>query len=158
MPGTKCFTNTWNNVDIPSWVGGNKAWVGFTAATGETSTRQLYIGSFSYTQGATTTQAATPTFSPAAGTYSGAQSVTISDATSGRNHLLHDQRNNADHVLDTVHWPDYGELDGNPAGDCGGHRRHQQRCRVRDLHHRGTHRFHANLLARRRDAIRRHSR
>ena len=42
----------------------------------------LYIDSFSYTEGSTT-QAATPTFSPAAGTYSGAQSVTISDATSG---------------------------------------------------------------------------
>ena len=81
-PGAKCFTNTWNNVNIPSMVGGNTAWVGFTAATGIVSTYPLYIGSFSYTQG-TTPQAATPTFSPAAGTYSGAQSVTISDTTSG---------------------------------------------------------------------------
>jgi len=81
-PGAKCFTNTWNNVNIPSLVGGNTAWVGFTAATGEVSTYPLYIGSFSYTQG-TTPQAATPTFSPAAGTYSGAQSVNISDFTSG---------------------------------------------------------------------------
>jgi Chitobiase/beta-hexosaminidase C-terminal domain/Legume lectin domain len=89
-PGAKCFTQTWN-VDIPSWVGGNTAWVGFTAATGETSNYPLYIDSFDYSEGSTTTpadppssttQTATPTFSPAAGTYSSAQSVTLSDATS----------------------------------------------------------------------------
>jgi hypothetical protein len=85
-PGPKCFTNTWNNVNIPSWVGGNTAWVGFTAATGETSTYPLYIGSFSFTEGSTTTAptpTATPTFSPAAGSYTSAQSVTLSDTTSG---------------------------------------------------------------------------
>jgi hypothetical protein len=81
-PGSKCFTNTWANVNIPSWVGGNTAWVGFTAATGETSNYPLYIGSFSYTQG-TTAQTAAPAFSPAAGTYSGSQPVSISDSTSG---------------------------------------------------------------------------
>jgi hypothetical protein len=87
-PGAKCFTNTWNNVNIPTLVGGNTAWVGFTAATGETSTAPLYVDSFSYTEGSTSqsptqTQAATPTFSPAAGTYSGTQFLTISDATTG---------------------------------------------------------------------------
>jgi Chitobiase/beta-hexosaminidase C-terminal domain/Legume lectin domain len=86
-PGASCFTHTWT-VDIPSWVGGNTAYVGFTAATGETSTYPLYVDSFSYADGSTPqtptpTQATTPTFSPAAGTYSGAQSVTISDASSG---------------------------------------------------------------------------
>jgi Chitobiase/beta-hexosaminidase C-terminal domain/Legume lectin domain len=89
-PGSKCFTNTWTNVNIPSWVGGDTAWVGFTAATGETSNYPLYIDSFSLTEGSTTqpatpgttTQTAAPTFSPAAGTYSGSQSVSISDATS----------------------------------------------------------------------------
>jgi hypothetical protein len=88
-PGAKCFTHTWN-VDIPSWVGGDTAYVGFTAAPGETSNYPLYIGSASFSGGSATqptapaspTQAETPTFSPAAGTYSGAQSVTISDATS----------------------------------------------------------------------------
>jgi hypothetical protein len=82
-PGSKCFTNTWNNVNIPSWVGGNTAWVGFTAGTGETSTYPLYIDSFNFTEGSTTQAAAAPTFSLAAGTYSGSQSVSISDATSG---------------------------------------------------------------------------
>jgi Chitobiase/beta-hexosaminidase C-terminal domain/Legume lectin domain len=80
-PGTNCFTYTWN-VNIPSWVGANTAYVGFTAATGETSTYPLYIGSFSYTEGLTS-QAAAPTFSPAGGTYTGSQSVTLSTASSG---------------------------------------------------------------------------
>jgi hypothetical protein len=84
-PGAKCFTHTWS-VDIPSWVDGNTAYVGFTAATGETAIAPLHIDSFSYTAGSTSTstsQAAAPGFSPAAGTYSSAQSVTLSDATPG---------------------------------------------------------------------------
>ncbi len=80
-PGAKCFTNTWN-VNIPSWVGGNTAYAGFTAATGIAGIAPLYIDSFSYAEGSTS-QAAAPTFSPAAGTYTGSQSVTISGATSG---------------------------------------------------------------------------
>ena len=68
----------------------------------------------------------------------------------GRNHLLHDQRNYADDVLDRVHRPDYGELDGDAGGDRGSHGRHQQRGRVRYLHHNAGG-FHAGLLTRCRD-------
>jgi hypothetical protein len=86
-PGASCFTHVWT-VDIPSWVGGNTAYVGFTAATGETSSSPLHVDSFSYSEGSTTqaaapTQVATPKLSLAAGTYSSAQSVSISDTTSG---------------------------------------------------------------------------
>jgi hypothetical protein len=81
-PGSTCFTYTWTDVNIPSLVNGTTAWVGLSTATNEASNYPLYVDSFGYSSGATA-QAATPTFSPAAGTYSGAQSVTISDGTSG---------------------------------------------------------------------------
>ena len=38
-----------NNVDIPTWVDGNTAYVGFTGATGLVSLSPLYINSFVYT-------------------------------------------------------------------------------------------------------------
>jgi hypothetical protein len=47
-PGSNCFTHTWNNVAIPTWVGGNTAWVGFSAATGLTSIAPLYVNAFVY--------------------------------------------------------------------------------------------------------------
>ena len=101
-PGASCFTQTWSAVDIPALVNGNTAYIGFTASTGEASVAPLYIGSWSYTVDTapslpslstyTTksymggqTPAASPTFSPAAGTYSGTQSVTLSSSTSGAN-------------------------------------------------------------------------
>ena len=167
-------------------------------ATGDTNSA---VSSAIYT---ITPVVATPTFSPAAGSYTSAQSVSISDATSGatiyyttngttpttsstqytvpsprkrptetlqaiavatgdtnsavvlghlhhhactlyadllpgrrdlylravgehlgchlrRNHLLHDQRNDADHVLDPVHRPHYGQLDGDAGGYRGSH-------------------------------------
>jgi hypothetical protein len=83
-PGASCFTQAWP-VNIPSLVGGPTAYIGFTAGINIPNLPALYVDSWSYTEGSTTqpTQAATPTFSPAAGTYSGAQSVTISDSTPG---------------------------------------------------------------------------
>jgi hypothetical protein len=45
--------------------------------------------------------AATPTFSPAAGTYNSSQSVTLSDTTS-EPRLLHDERDNADDIFDAL--------------------------------------------------------
>ena len=61
-PGSSCFTNTWTNVDIPSSVGGTKAWVGLGGSTGSNPVLNvpLYIGSFVYTEG-TPTSTPTPT-------------------------------------------------------------------------------------------------
>jgi len=50
-PGSSCFTNTWTGVNIPSWVNGNTAWVGFTAGTNQASSYPLYINSFVYNVG-----------------------------------------------------------------------------------------------------------
>ena len=83
-PGASCFTKTWTSVNIPAAVGSDTAWVGFTEGTGTVvPPAPLYVSSFAYTPGASTPTAATPTFSLAPGTYSTAQTVSISDATSG---------------------------------------------------------------------------
>jgi hypothetical protein len=83
------YTNSYT-VNLPSQVGGNTALVGFSGASGAAEAQQN-IESWTYTvqtpssSSATSSQPAvsTPTFSPAVGTYSSAQPVTISDATSG---------------------------------------------------------------------------
>jgi hypothetical protein len=89
-PGPECFTNTWSNVSIPALVGGNTAYVGLTAATaGSTSgaVTPLVIYGFTYTAGSVVTPppatVSTPTFLPGPGTYTSAQTVAISDTTSG---------------------------------------------------------------------------
>jgi hypothetical protein len=84
-PGASCFSHTWNNVNLPAQVGSNTAWLSLTGGTGNASTTDpLLVKSFTYTEGTSTTQdAAKPSFSPAAGTYSGAQSVALSSTTSG---------------------------------------------------------------------------
>ena len=76
------FTQVWP-VNIPSTVGGNTAFAGFTGATGGyTSNQNILSWTMSSTSGGGGT-VATPTFSPAAGTYLGTQTVTLSDTTSG---------------------------------------------------------------------------
>lgn len=95
-----CFSQTWNNVNIPSMVNGNAAWVGLTTgSSGSTATAyDIIVKSFEYTVNSppatpslsTYTTSATmgaspvvanPTASPAAGSYASAQSVTLSDST-----------------------------------------------------------------------------
>ncbi len=63
-------------INIPQIVGGNTAYVGFTGGTGGLSASQKII-SWIYS-----TQAVPPTFAPTAGTYSTAQNVSLSSATS----------------------------------------------------------------------------
>jgi Legume lectin domain/Chitobiase/beta-hexosaminidase C-terminal domain len=74
------FTQTWP-VNIPSVIGGNTAYVGFTGGTGgSTAIQDITSWTLSPTS---TSAAAAPVFSPGAGTYTGTTSVTISDATAG---------------------------------------------------------------------------
>jgi uncharacterized protein YidB (DUF937 family) len=71
-------------IDIPGVVGSTTAYVGFTGGTGGTvSTQSILNWTYTPTSSTSVTPAALPTFVPAAGTYSGTQLVTISDATSG---------------------------------------------------------------------------
>ena len=78
-PGSNCFTYSWPNISIPAMVDGTQAYPGISAAIGTVvGNFPLYLNSFVYNA---LSAAATPTFSPAAGTYAGTQSVTISDGT-----------------------------------------------------------------------------
>jgi len=78
------FSITWP-VNIPSTVGANTAFAGFTGGTGGyTSNQNILSWTMSYSSGGSGT-VATPTFSPGAGTYGSTQAVSISDATSGAN-------------------------------------------------------------------------
>src|SRR5205814_7983425 len=71
-------------IDIPGTVSGTSAFVGFTGGTGGTvSTQSILNWVYTPTNQTSVTPAAQPTFTPAAGTYSGTQLVQIADATSG---------------------------------------------------------------------------
>ena len=74
------YTNTYS-VNIPSLVAGNVAYVGFGAGTGAaTATQNLQSWTYS---ASSMSQAAPPTFSPAAGTYASSQSVQLTSTSSG---------------------------------------------------------------------------
>src|SRR4029077_16337826 len=75
------FTTSWA-INIPATVGANTAFVGFTAGTGLQTTTQIVTWTYS-ASGSTQPQAATPLISPATGTFTSPQTVTITDATSG---------------------------------------------------------------------------
>src|SRR5882724_825943 len=76
----KSFTKS-ATINIPSFTG-NTAYVGFTGGSGGLTAIQD-IRTWTYTSPMNTQEVAMPTFSPAAGTYSSAQMVTISEATTG---------------------------------------------------------------------------
>jgi hypothetical protein len=73
------FSKTWA-VDIPGAVGGTTAFAGFTGSTGGfTASQKILTWTMSSSAGGSVV--ATPTFSPVAGSYPSAQSVTISTST-----------------------------------------------------------------------------
>ncbi len=76
------FTQSWP-INIPSTVGGNTAYAGFTAATGGYTALQQILAWTMTGGGGSSGSVATPSFSPGAGTYLGTQTVTLSDSTSG---------------------------------------------------------------------------
>ena len=76
----KTFSHAFT-VNIPSTVGGNTAYVGFTGGTGG-STAIQNIKTWTFTSGITQV-AADPIFSPLPGTYTSAQNVSLSSATAG---------------------------------------------------------------------------
>jgi hypothetical protein len=76
------FSISWT-INIPATVGANTAYVGFTGGTGGQTAVQDIVEWIYSTGSAGSPPTATPTFSPAGGSYAGAQNVTISDTTSG---------------------------------------------------------------------------
>jgi hypothetical protein len=70
-------------INIPTIVGGNTAYAGFTAGTHSPGATQQILNWTYASSYSVPPQAATPAFSPVGGTYGSQQSVTIGDSTSG---------------------------------------------------------------------------
>ncbi len=76
------YSTNWT-VNIPSIVGGNSAYLGFTGGSAALSSSQKIL-TWVYSAGSPTAPIAnSPAFNPPAGSYSGNQSVSMSDAISG---------------------------------------------------------------------------
>ena len=72
------WSTSWT-IDIPAIVGSNTAYVGFTGGTGgEAASQKILTWTYSVA-----TPAPSPTFSPAAGIYTGTQAVSINYVTNG---------------------------------------------------------------------------
>ncbi|HXP07031.1 MAG TPA: chitobiase/beta-hexosaminidase C-terminal domain-containing protein, partial [Acidobacteriaceae bacterium] len=76
----KVFTHTFP-INIPATIGSNVAYIGFTGGTGGEASSQKILSWTLTSQTGSVTQ--TPTFSPAAGSFTTAQQVKLSDASSG---------------------------------------------------------------------------
>lgn len=77
----KTFTQQFT-VNIPQIVGGNTAYVGFTGGAGGLSSSQKIL-SWTYASSAAQTAASAPTFTPAGGSFTAAQSVSLASNTAG---------------------------------------------------------------------------
>ncbi len=71
-------------INIPSIVGGNTAYVGFTGGTGGLTSSQKIL-TWTYTAQSVAGATTTPVFSVPAGTYTNSQTVALSSTTSGAN-------------------------------------------------------------------------
>ena len=76
------FTTSWP-VNIPNLVGGSTAYVGFTAGTGGYVAIQDILDWTFVSNSSGPPPAATPVITPSSGTYASAQTVSITDGTSG---------------------------------------------------------------------------
>lgn len=97
------FQKTWSNVNIPSIVGGNTAYVGIVGSSWGSPPANTYLSQFTYTVNtapstpslntytatnktssglSSAANAVNPTFSPSPGSYSSAQSVTLTSSGS----------------------------------------------------------------------------
>jgi Chitobiase/beta-hexosaminidase C-terminal domain/Legume lectin domain/Fn3 associated len=76
------FTTSWP-INIPNTVGGNTAYVGFTAGTGRYVAIQDILDWTYVSNNSGLPAASTPVITPSSGTFSSPQTVTITDATAG---------------------------------------------------------------------------
>lgn len=73
------WSTAWS-INIPTTIGSTTAYVGFTGGTGGKTSSQKIL-TWSYVTGSGAAAAATPVISPAGGTYSTGQTITLSDST-----------------------------------------------------------------------------